>query len=65
MDPQEIGRRLRELRKGRPMQEVATANGISVSALSMYEGGQRIPRDEVKIRLAKYYRTKIEKLFFE
>lgn len=65
MNPQEIGKKLRELRKEKSMQEVAKANGISVSALSMYESGQRIPRDEVKIRLAKYYRTKIEKLFFE
>ena len=42
---------------------LAKALGISVSALSMYEQGNRIPRDEVKIRMAEYYGISIESLF--
>lgn len=59
-----VGKRLRNLRGDIPMQTVADANGISVSALGMYETGRRIPRDEIKIKLAKYFGTTIEALFF-
>lgn len=59
-----VGERLRKLRGDIPMQTVADANGISVSALGMYETGKRIPRDEIKVKLAKYFGTTIEALFF-
>lgn len=45
-------------------QSVADAIGISLSALQMYETGQRRPRDEVKVKLAKHYRTTVQDLFF-
>jgi len=51
------------LRGNRSQEEVAKALGISVSALSMYEQGNRIPRDEIKIRMADYYGISIESLF--
>lgn len=59
-----IGDRLRKFRGEIPMQTVANAVGISVSALGMYEIGQRIPRDEIKVKLARYYNTTVEALFF-
>lgn len=64
MNAYKIGRRLKRLRQDRPLKEVARANGISVSALSMYECGTRIPRDEIKIKLARYYDKTIEEIFF-
>lgn len=64
IDASVVGERLRTLRGDIPMQTVADANGISVSALGMYETGKRIPRDEIKIKLAKYFDTTIEALFF-
>ena len=64
MDAEKIGRKLFELRGSKTVEEVATANSISNSALRMYENGHRIPRDEVKIRLAKYYGTNVEELFY-
>lgn len=64
MNPVEIGKRLIELRGSRTQQEVADAVQISVSAYSMYENGQRIPRDNVKIRLANYFKKPIYKIFF-
>ena len=45
LDAKEIGCRLRELRGNISRETVADAVGISVSAISMYENGERIPRD--------------------
>lgn len=61
---QEIARRLREARGDTPRKEVCEAVGISVSALMMYENGKRIPRDNIKFKLAKYYNKSIEELFY-
>lgn len=64
MNPKDIGLKLTELRGTRTQEEVAKAVGISASALSMYENGERIPRDNIKIRLADYYKKPIHKIFF-
>ena len=64
MDNDKIAKRLIELRGNKGQAEVAIAVGISVSALSMYECGERIPRDEIKLKLAKYYKKSVEELFF-
>ena len=61
---EELGARLVRLRGKAPLEEVAKALGISTSALSMYEQGKRVPRDEVKIRMADYYQTTVENIFF-
>jgi putative transcriptional regulator len=44
--------------------EVAKLCAISKSAISMYEIGKRIPKDDIKIRLAKCYNTTVEKIFY-
>ena len=64
MQPKVIGKRLLELRGEKSQAEVAQAVGISDSALSMYECGERIPRDSVKVKLAQYYKTTVQKIFF-
>ncbi len=64
MNHQKIAKKLRILRGSRPMSEVATACGISISALGMYELGKRTPRDEIKVKLARYYKTTVEHIFF-
>lgn len=64
MDANKIAQRLIELRGTRSQETVARAVGISNSAMSMYETGQRIPRDEVKLALARYYNTTVEAIFF-
>lgn len=58
------GKRLIELRGKRSQAEVAKAVGIATSTLGMYETEQRIPRDSIKIALAKYYGTTVQKIFF-
>lgn len=65
MNPTIIGNKLRNLRKERSVEEVAKSVNISCSALRMYETGKRIPRDEIKISLARYYEVSIEELFFK
>ena len=62
-----IGQRLVQLRtnKKKTQKEVAEACNISVSALAMYEIGERIPRDEIKKRIANYYKVSVESIFFE
>ena len=55
---------LRELRGGKTQEEIAKDIGITKSAWAMYERGERIPRDEVKVKIAKYFVRTIEELFF-
>lgn len=65
MNAKKIGERLSNLRKNKSQDEVAKEVGISVSALSMYELGNRVPRDEIKVRLASYFGVTVEEIFFE
>ena len=48
MDKKSISQRLLKLRGTTPRRQVATACNIKVSALTNYELGIRIPRDDVK-----------------
>ncbi len=64
MDAKLIGERLVKLRGERTQKEVADCLGISTSALSMYENGERIPRDSIKIRIANFYEKPIYEIFF-
>ena len=64
MDRQAIAARLVQLRGRRSQSEVARELGISDSALSAYECGERIPRDELKLKMAEYFETSVQHLFF-
>lgn len=59
-----IGNRLRELRGERPQKQVADALGVTVTAISQYERGARVPKDDMKKKLSKYYRRSINSIFF-
>lgn len=59
-----IGQRLIALRGDKTQAEVAHNVGVAPSTISMYEQDERVPRDEVKKRLALYYSTSVEGLFF-
>ena len=58
--------KLKELRhkKGETLVEVATAVGVTPSAICQYETGQRVPGDKVKMALAKHYNRSVQFLFF-
>jgi putative transcriptional regulator len=64
MDLQKIGQKLVELRGTKSREQVAVDLGISYSAVVSYELGERIPRDEIKIKIAKYYGVDVGELFF-
>ena len=64
MDAVLIGRKLRTLRGNSTQNETAKSLGISISALAMYENGYRIPRDEIKLKIAKHYGKTVEEIFF-
>jgi len=59
-----IGKRLIELRGNKTQDEVAKALGISRSAIGMYETGERVPRDNIKLKIALYYGKTIQSIFF-
>ena len=59
-----VAKRLIEARGDKRREEVAAAVGISLSAIAMYETGERMPRDEIKVRLADFYGKTVQELFF-
>ena len=63
-DRKEIGERLRRLRGSRTLDEVATALGVTSMAVSLWERGERMPSDEMKVRIANYYRKSVNSIFF-
>ena len=64
MNKKEIANRLIKLRGDKKRKKVADDLGISESALKMYELGERIPRDNIKVKIANYYGTTVEFIFF-
>lgn len=55
---------LHKLRGDRTQKEIAAALGITKSSWAMYERDERVPRDEVKIRIAKFFGKSVEELFY-
>ena len=66
MDAVQIGNKLKSLRdeKSETMEQLSSAIGTSQSAIAMYETGKRIPRDEIKIRIAEHFSVPVESIFF-
>lgn len=59
-----IGEKLRFLRGKRSRKEVAKAVGVSTSSITMYELDERVPRDDVKVKLAAYFGKTVAEIFF-
>ncbi len=59
-----IGQKLRDLRGDRSRKEVAKAAGVSTSSITMYELDERVPRDDVKVKLAKFFGKSVSDIFF-
>jgi transcriptional regulator with XRE-family HTH domain len=60
-----VQNRLIALRGNRSQREVAEAVGIAPSTLSMYENGERVPSDQIKIKLASLYGKSVGYIFFD
>ncbi|AVK86025.1 transcriptional regulator [Lysinibacillus sp. B2A1] len=57
--------KLIDLRGGKTVTEVAKDLGITRQMLSAIEGGTRTPSLELARRIANYYSSSIEYIFFE
>lgn len=64
MNKERIASKLRELRGDRSREEVAIAVGVTASAISMYECGARVPHDTIKVRLANYFGSSVQDIFY-
>lgn len=64
MNTLKIGNELKKLRGNKTQEEIADAIGVSSAAIGMYERGKRIPRDEIKVKLANYFNASVESIFF-
>ena len=63
-DNKKIAKKLVNLRGNDTRAAVASALGITKSAVAMYERGERIPRDDIKIKYAKLYGKTVEEIFY-
>lgn len=61
-----IGMRIAKLRKekGLTQEQLANAVGITRVAITQYENGERIPKDEIKIALSKVLKQQVGSLFY-
>lgn len=64
MNPKMIAQKLRELRGNKTLETVSMGTGLTVQAICNYESAIRIPRDEAKVALAKYYGVSVGDIFF-
>ena len=64
MDRIVMGERLIKLRGNTPREKVCCDLEISFSALQSYESGNRVPKDDLKVKIANYYGTTVSYLFF-
>lgn len=59
-----FGKTLRKLRGDRTQEEIARNIGITKSSWAMYEREERVPRDEIKIQIARYFGVTVQDIFF-
>lgn len=66
MNPKENGKRLRDLRTARGISAAALAEeiGVTESAVFFYESGERTPRDDKKVAIAKFFGVTVADIFF-
>lgn len=66
MDKKRISENLIKLRteNRKTQKEVADAIGVAVSTYGMYEIGKRIPNDENKRKIAFFFKTTVQEIFF-
>lgn len=66
MDAKFVGKRIKNLRQEKKMsqQEFADAINVACSTVSMYENGERIPRDQIKLAIANLFGVTVDYLFF-
>jgi DNA-binding XRE family transcriptional regulator len=58
------GDMLRTLRGDKSQSCIANDIGITKSSWAMYERNERVPRDEIKIKIANYFGRTVQEIFF-
>lgn len=53
------------MKKGISKTQMADDLGLTVASISYYEKGERIPSDEVKIKMANYFGKSVQEIFFD
>ncbi len=66
MDKMKMAQRLKDLRMktGKSQAEVAKTLDISLSSYTKYEAGIKVPRDEMKVKIADFYGQTVQNIFF-
>ena len=64
MDSKKIGKLLTALRGEQSLRDVAKTLGLSPAAIRQYESGNRIPRDDIKENIAKFYDKTVQEIFY-
>lgn len=59
-----IGKKLIKLRGEKTIKEVAEALGVTRQAIWNYENDIRVPKDEMKVKIAKLYNSSVQEIFF-
>lgn len=60
-----IAKNLRDIRGNKTQGEMAEILGVTTSAVTNYECGTRIPRDETKRAYAKFSGKTVDEIFFD
>lgn len=62
-----VGKRIKELRESKKYSQETLANmiGTAASTISMYESGERIPRDEIKVKIAMALGKSVNYIFYK
>lgn len=59
-----FGEKLKALRGSRTQQQIADELKVTKSSWAMYERNERVPRDEVKVRIANYFGRSVQEIFY-
>lgn len=61
-----IGEKLTTLRNERNLtqKELGIEVGVSTASIAMYELNERVPRDEIKKRIATFFGKTVQEIFF-
>lgn len=59
-----FGEKMKALRGARSKREVAADLDISESSYTKYERNERIPRDDIKLKIACYFGRTVQEIFF-
>jgi DNA-binding XRE family transcriptional regulator len=61
-----FGKKILQLRikHGETQERLAAAIGVTPAAIGNYEIETRVPRDSIKMRIAKHYGVSVDEIFF-